>query len=180
MSKFRAVACVCVAAFAGLLGTGGASAALMNYVVTGDVVIGDEFFANAFGLTAGDTVTATGVFDDSVLTGGSGTVSFGSGSGNTMTLNIGTATFTAADDDDFLTGSPSLTFSAFSLSDFDFVKSTPDSFNSSFLIFDDFGDMVGQWRSDVSITPVPVPAAAWLFGSGLLGFAGIARRRQIA
>ena len=27
-------------------------------------------------------------------------------------------------------------------------------------------------------TPVPVPAAVWLFGSGLLGLAGIARRRK--
>lgn len=27
-------------------------------------------------------------------------------------------------------------------------------------------------------TPVPVPAAAWLFGSGLLGLAGIARRKN--
>jgi hypothetical protein len=28
-------------------------------------------------------------------------------------------------------------------------------------------------------TPVPVPAAIWLFGSGLLGLAGIARRRKV-
>ena len=28
--------------------------------------------------------------------------------------------------------------------------------------------------------PIPVPAAAWLFGSGLLGLAGIARRRKTA
>ena len=28
-----------------------------------------------------------------------------------------------------------------------------------------------------NITPVPVPAAVWLFGSGLLGLVGIARRK---
>ncbi len=28
-----------------------------------------------------------------------------------------------------------------------------------------------------SVSPVPVPAAAWLFGSGLLGLVGIARRK---
>ena len=32
----------------------------------------------------------------------------------------------------------------------------------------------------LSITAVPVPAAVWLFGSGLLGLAGIARRKQTA
>jgi hypothetical protein len=32
----------------------------------------------------------------------------------------------------------------------------------------------------LALTTVPVPAAAWLFGSGLLGLAGIARRRKTA
>ena len=29
----------------------------------------------------------------------------------------------------------------------------------------------------VTIEPVPVPAAVWLFGSGLIGLIGIARRK---
>jgi len=47
---------------------------------------------------------------------------------------------------------------------------------------------LGDWQSDWSstgvsvntavLTAVPVPAAAWLFGSGLLAFAGVARRQQ--
>ena len=28
--------------------------------------------------------------------------------------------------------------------------------------------------------PIPIPAAAWLFGSGLLGLVGVARRRRKA
>ena len=32
----------------------------------------------------------------------------------------------------------------------------------------------------LTITAVPVPAAVWLFGSGLLGLAGFARRRTAA
>ena len=32
----------------------------------------------------------------------------------------------------------------------------------------------------VSLSPVPLPPALWLFGSGLLGLIGIARRRKAA
>jgi len=31
----------------------------------------------------------------------------------------------------------------------------------------------------VEVPPVPVPAAAWLFGSGLLGLAGVMRRQKV-
>ena len=37
-------------------------------------------------------------------------------------------------------------------------------------------NIAGTW----SVTTVPVPAAAWLFGSGLLGLIGIARRKKSA
>ncbi|TKB92070.1 MAG: VPLPA-CTERM sorting domain-containing protein, partial [Nitrospira sp.] len=32
----------------------------------------------------------------------------------------------------------------------------------------------------LTITPVPLPAAVWLFGSGLAGLLGVMRRRQSA
>jgi len=41
----------------------------------------------------------------------------------------------------------------------------------------DFNDMVLMIES---VQPVPVPAAVWLFGSGLLGLVGIARRKKAA
>jgi len=40
-----------------------------------------------------------------------------------------------------------------------------------------FGGVSG-FQLVVDLTPVPVPAAVWLFGSGLLGLAGIARRKS--
>ena len=40
----------------------------------------------------------------------------------------------------------------------------------------DYDDMLV--RAEFSASAVPVPAAAWLFGSGLLGLMGIARRRK--
>lgn len=39
------------------------------------------------------------------------------------------------------------------------------------------------WRGfnlSVTIQPVPIPAAAWLFGGGLAGLVGLARRRMAA
>ena len=41
----------------------------------------------------------------------------------------------------------------------------------------DFNDMVLMIES---VQPVPVPAAVWLFGSGLLALVGIARRKKVA
>jgi uncharacterized membrane protein YdfJ with MMPL/SSD domain len=37
--------------------------------------------------------------------------------------------------------------------------------------------VTGISEAAFEVTAVPVPAAAWLFGSGLLGLAGIARKK---
>ena len=36
----------------------------------------------------------------------------------------------------------------------------------------------GEIRGQVIVNPVPIPAAVWLFGSGLLGLVGLSRRKQ--
>jgi len=41
-----------------------------------------------------------------------------------------------------------------------------------------FGDGANVLTVDVQVSTVPVPAAVWLFGTGLIGLAGIARRRS--
>lgn len=38
----------------------------------------------------------------------------------------------------------------------------------------------GTWRATADSAMVPVPAAVWLFGSGLLGLLGVARNRKTA
>ena len=36
-----------------------------------------------------------------------------------------------------------------------------------------------QYVFDITTTPVPVPTAAWLFGSGLIGLVGFSRRKKV-
>ena len=53
---------------------------------------------------------------------------------------------------------------------------TPGKYFVSFYGFSDAtAPQLGQYGIDIS--KVPVPPAVWLFGSGLLGFIGIARRK---
>ena len=43
-----------------------------------------------------------------------------------------------------------------------------------------FHNFAANWRLEGTMTVVPVPAAVWLFGSGLLGLVGVARRKKTA
>jgi hypothetical protein len=47
--------------------------------------------------------------------------------------------------------------------------------------FEIFGNDVAQGTGAFeAVAAVPVPAAAWLFGSALLGLVGVGRRRKLA
>lgn len=153
-----------------------------SFSITGDVLAGDGSI-NAFGLLFGDTITATGTFTADLGTIGSetGAVLFGSGSGNSMSIDLNGTTFTAIDDDRFgATTGPSLSFTAGSLSDFDFFKTSSLQFNSNILSFDNLGagTLFGDWQTNANLTVVPLPGALWLLGSGLLGLTGLARRKK--
>jgi hypothetical protein len=177
------IAALVVSLFA-LSGLTTAQAAVMTYTfsITGDVVVGDETSPNVYGLTAGDTISATGSFiaDLGTIGSESGTVLFGSGSGNSLSIDLNGTILTASDDNGFAGGTgPYLTFSLGDLTDFDFQKSgSPTEFNSSFVYFDDFDQMFGQWQSNANLQVVPLPAGIWLLGSGLLALAGSIRRRH--
>ena len=64
-------------------------------------------------------------------------------------------------------------------------EATPGDYFLSFFGFADVSSstMLGQYGIEVRMTEmpeIPIPAAVWLFGSGLLGLIGIARRRKAA
>lgn len=52
----------------------------------------------------------------------------------------------------------------------------PAGTNAYFVYFNDGSANKGSTLAN-DLAPVPVPAAAWLFGTGLLGLVGVARRR---
>ena len=51
-----------------------------------------------------------------------------------------------------------------------------------FIIDSPYFDNLGGMSLDVSadVSAVPIPAAAWLFGTALIGFVGMSRRRKVA
>jgi len=168
------------------LSTAQAAAVTYTFAITGDVTVGEESFgpgSNAFGLSAGNNISATGSFTADLGSIGSetGTVLFGNASGNSLTIDLNGTIITAGDDNNFGAGTgPSLAFSAGSLSDFDFLKTSTPEFNSSFTSFDNLsvGTLFGDWQTNANLTAVPLPAGLWLFGSGLIALAGGVRRRR--
>ena len=98
-------------------------------------------------------------------------------------VNPGAADITFVDDfGDFVAG-PSITFFTLDFTALQ-VTTSPTTVGVALGSFGAFGDpFFDEYTIDnfngaqVSVNPrVPVPAAVWLFGSGLIGLIGVARR----
>jgi len=57
---------------------------------------------------------------------------------------------------------------------------TPDFGASAWLKASRNGYDYAHWDINLDLTPVPLPAAVWLFGSAIVGLVGIGRRRKLA
>ena len=62
----------------------------------------------------------------------------------------------------------------------DFSTLWDDAFNSEVRILGGTGMVAGIDNYNASVSVVPVPAAVWLFGTALIGFVGISRRRKVS
>ncbi len=56
-----------------------------------------------------------------------------------------------------------------------------DSAGIQSISFQDWGvNAFDNFEFDLTVTPIPIPAAVWLFGSGLLGLIGFSKRKKAA
>ena len=131
---------------------------------------------NPFGLIAGDLIKVTATFDgDLIDEEGFSALSFDDNNPDSIDIfiTVGNAVYTS-DDYDLNAGVPTLWFNDGYFSRLDYSSSDKqfDSYIDGF-----YGsDFSGEWDY-AELTSVPVPAAAWLFGSGLIGLIGVARRK---
>ena len=172
MVKLKNIITACMAVTM-LSGVTSVQAALVNFELTGTV----DWAApdNSFGVDTGaySTITASGVFDDVALIGGSGVIDF-TVSGNDMTIDVNGTIF---DDSMEAYGGALMELDNGALYDLAY-SATAGDFDSYFTNIISNAEFTGVWDTTVTISSVPVPAAVWLFGSGLLGLIGFARRKS--
>ena len=160
-----------------------ANSDIVTHNLTGTIVTPGDYF--------GETGTGSFSYDDALITGVE-LESIDSFSSLSVDFTIFGQTFNENDD---LSGSPTLTFNNGAPIHLDFLISEipepPDDINAidinepGLITIDVFDPPSGNLRPvtdgfevDVSIEAVPVPAAVWLFGSGLIGLIGIARKNK--
>jgi len=171
-----------------LLTASQAQAALVNFSVNG--TINQAASENSWGLEVGDLFTASGQFDDSIFTldtDDSTKIFDFTSSTNNMTISFGSTVYT--DIMDVLDGANMFLTASGAFDGISYLSdSVAPGFESTGFVggqydvtgTDSAGFVDGTWDSAsyTQVAAVPVPAAIWLFGSGLLGLVGIGRRKH--
>jgi hypothetical protein len=167
-----------------LLATGSASAALVNYDFSGTISnlgyqMGTGYVPPLF--TIGDTFLAHLTFDD--VTHAVTSMNYTIGTGGTALTRTLTDLTTYASSATETNGLFAYGTSTSTLTDNWSVQYGPNGNNFSNLLGTDpysynfNASITTAVRNGINVTPTPIPAAAWLLGSGLLGLVGIRRRK---
>lgn len=184
-----------IAGIAILFGACSANASLVQFTLEGSVdPSGAEYpsggeSGNIFNVVNNEIVFATGSYesDDITINQGIGNVSL-----SDIVLNIGDLTFDLTTEnyttnisfdssgaliglnygsDAALEASP-VNFDSFDLTFTGSNTSNTEKYKGTYVTY----NIAGHWDAN-TYAVVPVPAAAWLFGSGLIGLVGLARRK---
>lgn len=182
-------------AFVTLVYCGNSSAALVTQTFTGQFDFVDGPFtsseASLSSLSLSASVSGSVAYDDALVAEIGETFL---GPVDALSLNFGALSFNEMDDLDYGPG-PFGSINPFPDADFmdgtltgigfftDYVDAMDEvvwelDMSGNVFEFFDFasGDVVASGTLDFAPTVVPVPAAVWLFGSGLIGLVGVARR----
>jgi len=163
------------------------SAAMVNFSLNGEITSATT--GNDFGLSVGDIISVVGEYDDSPVGAGETYVDF-STNYNNFEITFGNTVYTDEMDLDNLA---KIYFFDGIFDGLDFVSSDSklNSWGFAGLVDPETGHLIddfnahndtigGSWIVDsFQITPVPVPAAAWLFGSGIILLGSLSRKRRL-
>jgi len=163
-----------------------AQAAIVQFTLSGEITFATD--GNPFALSTGDTISASGFFDDTTFTDGTTpgiTLIDFSTTSNNMEIIVGNTFYTDADDE---FGGGIMFFNngiidGLTYLSVTFDKNAFDSADTFGFYETDFGGtgIAGNWdaSSYTAVSAVPVPAAVWLFSTGLLSLGVFSRRKRI-
>jgi hypothetical protein len=167
---------------------GAVQAAMVTETFSGMITYAAD--GNLFGVATDDTVTWTTTYDISYLAS-DGYLVIGDSEDMALSVTVGNRTFVEIEDIFYgsgIFGAPLLQFDeneniigiGFNVDDYDNdyrLTCYEDGFTLYSLAEDGFTSDVLLVSGTFDFAPVPLPAAAWLFGSGLLGVVGLRHRK---
>jgi len=183
------------------LSTGAANAAVTTHQFTGNFNTGNDVFTYAFTITE-DTLATFETFGYAGGTLANGTTIADGGFDPTLTLFGSTLPTPVISDDGDSVESRESASSEFSWDDLIILTLAPGNYTIALTQFDNNWDTtINSWTNlavdsfidsannqrtsayalqvTLEPAPVPVPAAIWLFGSGLFGLLWSAKRKQV-